>query len=107
MNKKFKIKVGDKVAIIAGKDKGKNGKVTQILPELDKVVVEGVNTMYKHIKSRKRGEKGQRIEFNGPLHISNVMLICPGTSKPTRIGIRLGENNKRSRVSKKSKEVID
>lgn len=107
MNKKFKIKVGDKVAVIAGKDKGKNGKVTQILPELDKVVVEGVNTMYKHIKSRKRGEKGQRIEFNGPLHSSNVMLICPSTSKPTRIGIRLGENNKRSRVSKKSKEVID
>lgn len=107
MNKKFKIKVGDKVAVIAGKDKGKNGKVTQILPELDKVVVEGVNTMYKHIKSRKRGEKGQRIEFNGPLHSSNVMLICPSTSKPTRIGIKLGENNKRSRVSKKSKEVID
>lgn len=107
MNKKFKIKVGDKVAVIAGKDKGKTGKVTQILPELDKVVVEGVNTMFKHIKSRKRGEKGQRIEFNGPLHSSNVMLVCPQTSKPTRVGIKLGENKQRSRVSKKSKEVID
>ncbi|MBP9802420.1 50S ribosomal protein L24 [Patescibacteria group bacterium] len=107
MNKKFKIKVGDKVTVIAGKDKGKTGKVTQILPELDKVVIDGVNVMYKHVKGRKSGEKGQRIEFNGPIHSSNVMLICPQTSKPTRIGIKLGENKQRSRISKKSKEIID
>lgn len=107
MKKKFKIKVNDQVKVMAGKDKGKTGKVIQILPELNKVVIEGVNTMYKHIKSRKRGEKGQRVEFNGPIHISNVMLVCPQTSKPTRLGVRIGENKQRSRVSKKSKEAID
>jgi large subunit ribosomal protein L24 len=107
MKKKFKIKVNDQVKVMAGKDKGKTGKVTQILPNLNKVVIEGVNTMYKHIKPRKRGEKGQRVEFNGPIHISNVMIVCPKTSKPTRLGVRIGENKQRSRISKKSKEAID
>ncbi|MCB9802507.1 50S ribosomal protein L24 [Candidatus Nomurabacteria bacterium] len=107
MNKKFKIRINDKVQVIAGKDKGKTGKVTQILPELDKVVIEGINVMYKHIKSRKQGEKGQRVEFNGPIHVSNVMLVCPKSGKPTRIGIKAGENKQKSRISKKAKEVID
>ncbi len=107
MNKNMKIKVNDQVKVMAGKDKGKTGKITQILPELNKVVIEGVNTMYKHIKSRQRGEKGQRVEFNGPIHVSNVMLVCPKTSKPTRLGIRLADNKKKSRISKKSNEAID
>jgi len=106
-NIKSKIKVNDQVKVMTGKDKGKTGKVTQILPGINKVVIEGVNTMYKHIKSQKRGEKGQRVEFNGPVHLSNVMLVCPKTSKPTRLGIRIGENKQRSRISKQSKEAID
>lgn len=107
MDTKFKIKANDKVQVIAGKDKGKTGKVIQILPEINKVVIDGVNVMYKHIKSRKQGEKGQRVEFNGPIHISNVMLLCPKTSKPTRLGIKVGENKQKSRISKKAQEVID
>jgi large subunit ribosomal protein L24 len=107
MNNNMKIKVNDQVQVMAGKDKGKTGKVTQILPTLNKVVVEGVNTMYKHIKSRQRGEKGQRVEFNGPIHVSNVMLVCPKTSKPTRLGVRVADNKQKSRISKKSNEAID
>ena len=70
-----KIKVNDRVIVLIGKDKGKKGQVTQILPSIDKAVVEGVNIMYKHLKPKKRGEKGQRIQFNGPLHLSNLALI--------------------------------
>lgn len=72
--------------VIAGKDVGKKGKVTQVLPKLLRVVVDGVNTMTKNIKSRSAQEKGQRIQFNGPIHISNVMLIDPKTGHPTRVG---------------------
>ena len=104
---KSKIKLNDKVQVMAGKDKGKTGKVTQILAELNKVVVEGVNTMYKHIKSQKKGEKGQRVEFFGPVQLSNVSLICPQCSKVTKLGIKLGENKQKSRFCKKCKAVID
>lgn len=104
---KMKLKVNDQVKVIAGKDKGKTGKITQILPELNKVVVEGVNKMYKHIKSRRKGEKGQRVEFNGPLHISNVMLLCPKTNQATRVGMKVNGDKSKSRLSKKAKEIID
>lgn len=105
--KKTKLKVNDQVIVIAGKSKGKTGKITQILPELDKVVVEGVNTMYKHIKSRRKGEKGQRVEFNGPLQLSNVMLLCPKTNQATRVSMKVNGDKSKSRFSKKAKEVID
>ncbi len=105
--KKTKLKVNDHVIVIAGKSKGKTGKITQILPDLDKVVVEGVNIMYKHIKSRRKGEKGQRVEFNGPLHLSNVMLLCPKTNKATRVGMKVNGDKSKSRLSKKANEVID
>ena len=78
---KMKIKVNDKVQVMSGKDKGKTGKVLQILPELDKVVAEGINVMYKHLKARSKTEKGQRVQFNGPVMISNLMLVCPKCNK--------------------------
>ena len=107
-----KIKVNDKVNVVVGKDKGKTGKVTQILPTMNKLVVEGVNVMYKHIKSRKKGEKGQRIQFNGPIAFSNVVLICPKCSKPSKVGVKssASETSKKIikvRFCKKCKEVID
>lgn len=104
------IKINDKVSITAGKDKGKTGKVIQVLPEIEKVVVEGANVMYKHVKAQKRGEKGQRIQFNGPVSLSNVMLVCPKCSKLTRTGVRVSETgNKKAkaRFCKKCNEVID
>lgn len=105
-----KIKINDKVSITAGKDKGKSGKIIQILPELNKVVVEGVNVMYKHVKAQKRGEKGQRIQFNGPVPLSNVILICPKCGKLARTGVKVatsGDKKVKSRFCKKCNEVID
>ena len=103
----MKIKVNDKVNIMAGKDKGKSGKVTQILPDMKKVVVEGVNTMYKHLRPQKKGEKGQRVQFDGPVAISNVMLVCPKCAKATRVSIKTGDSKQKFRVCKKCQEVID
>ena len=111
--KKMNIKISDKVVIITGKDKGKDGKVVQILPAMNKVVVEGVNVMYKHLKSRQKGEKGQRVQFNGPVIISNLMLICPKCNKPSRLGIKISKGTEdvstktKARFCKKCKEVID
>ena len=103
-----KIKVNDRVIVLIGKDKGKKGQVTQILPSINKAVVEGVNIMYKHLKPKKRGEKGQRIQFNGPLHLSNLALICPQCQKVVRSGLKLSENSKNKvRFCKKCQEVID
>lgn len=111
-----KIKVNDKVVIIAGKDKSKVGKVIQVLPQGNKIVVEGVNVMYKHLRTQKKGEKGQRVQFNGPLNVSNVLLQCPKCGKNARVGFqvstlksddaKLVKKNK-VRVCKKCQEVID
>lgn len=103
----MKIKKGDKVKIITGKDKGKEGKVLQVLPEKEKIVVEGLNLAVKHVRPRRAGEKGQRIQFPVPLNISNVLLICTKCSKPTRVGYKLLENDKKLRMCKKCKEIID
>jgi len=109
----MKIKKNDKVQIIAGKDNGKIGKVLQVFPEVSRISVEGLNLLIKHLRPRKEGEKGQRIEFPAPLNASNLMLVCPKCDKPTRVGYMIsetsGENSKKSkvRVCKKCKQVID
>ena len=71
----LRIKTGDHVKIIAGKDKGKTGKVTQTFPRLNRVVVEGVNVATRHLRTQKSGEKGQKIEFFMPIHASNVLRV--------------------------------
>jgi large subunit ribosomal protein L24 len=116
--KKMKIHTGDLVRIIAGKNRyrieaGKDGaekkvpveaKVIRTLPKKDAVVVEGVNIVTKHIK--KQGTTpGQKVQFEKPIHVSNVMLVCPTTKKPTRIRIEQGK--KTVRISQKSGKAID
>lgn len=86
--KHLNIKTGDTVIVIAGKDKGKQGKIVQVFPELNRVVVEGVNVTKRHMKTRKEGQKGQVIEFSMPIHASNVA--------------RIGENGKPARQSKRT-----
>lgn len=106
----MRIKKGDNVKVTAGKDRGKTGKVIQAFPETEKVVVEGVNMMSKHMKTRRTGEKGQKLEFSGPVNASNVMLICPKCAKPTRVGMTAlvdGSKTKKVRTCKKCKEVIE
>jgi len=105
----MRIKKGDNVKVIAGKDRGKTGKVIQAFPERDRVVVEGVNAMAKHMRTRKQGAKGQKIEFSGPIRASNVLLICPKCAKPTRIGMKTleGKDGKKVRTCRKCKETIE
>ncbi len=103
----MKIKKGDTVKIIAGKDRGKTGKVLQSFPDLDRVSVEGCNIAVKHLRSQKKGQQGQRIEFPSPIHVSNTMLISPSNGKTTRVGYKIAsEGGKKIRISKKSNEPI-
>jgi large subunit ribosomal protein L24 len=110
----MKIKKGDKVKIIAGKDKGKTGKVLQVFPSKNKASVEGLNLLIKHLRPRREGESGQRIEFPAPMDLSNMMLICPECAKPVRVGykyVESGEGDKKKkrkfRVCRKCKQTID
>ncbi len=99
----MKIKKGDKVIVIAGKDKGKTGKVTKAIPTESKVVVEGLNLLKKHRKARRSGEKGQIVEVSMPLHVSNVAILVDG--KPTRVGVKV-IGDKKVRVDKKTGKAI-
>ena len=100
-----KIKSGDQVLVLTGKDAGKKGKVTQVFPGKRLVVVEGVNSMTKNIRSRKQGEKGQLVQFNGAIQLSNVMLLDPKSNQPTRVGTVIIDGKKHRR-SVRSKETF-
>jgi large subunit ribosomal protein L24 len=102
----MKIKINDKVKVIAGRDQGKSGKVTRALPQKGKVVVEGLNTVKKHVKAG-QGKPGQRISVAMPLDISNAMLICPKCGKETRVGYTILGNGEKHRTCKKCKQLID
>ncbi len=103
--KALRLKTGDQVLVLAGKDKGKKGKILQVFPVQMRVVVEGVNQMTKNVRPRQQKESGQRVQFNGPIHLSNVMLIDPKTGKPTRVAMtQVGD--KKVRMSVRSKEPI-
>ncbi|MBX4187619.1 MAG: 50S ribosomal protein L24 [Candidatus Doudnabacteria bacterium] len=88
------IKKGDEVKVLAGKDKGKTGKVLQVFPEFGRVVAEGLNVRVRYSKPKKQGEKGQRMEVPAPLTASKVMLICPNCNKPTRVGHQITDSGK-------------
>jgi len=106
----MKIKTGDNVKVLSGKDRGKNGKVIQVLKNKHSnrffVVVEGINKLKKHVRPGRKGDKGQTIELPAPIDISNVMLIDSKLNKPTRVGYKI-EGNKKMRISKKSGEFIE
>lgn len=101
----MKIKKGDQVEVITGKDSGKRGEVLYVFPKEEKIVVKGANVMKRHVRAKRDGEKGQRIEKEAPLHISNVMLVCPHTGKLTRIGYKV-EGGEKVRISKQSGKAI-
>lgn len=101
----MKIKKGDTVLIISGKDKGKKAKVLEAFPRQDKVIVEGANIVKKHRRPRQEKEKGQIIEVSKPIDVSNVKLVCPKCGQPTRLGYRLTEKGK-YRICKKCNQEI-
>ena len=102
----MKIKVNDQVEIIAGKDKGKTGRVMKTLRKKDRVVVEGINMIKKHQKPTGQASGGI-LEIEAPINASNVMIIDPKTKKGTRIAHTTDKNGKKVRISTKSKEVLD
>lgn len=95
---KARIKSGDMVMVIAGADKGKTGKVLRILGDRNRVVVEGINRVWKHVRPNQRNPQGGRIQKSAPLHLSNVMPIDPGTGKPARVKVKV-EAGKKLRVT--------
>ncbi|OGY84248.1 MAG: 50S ribosomal protein L24 [Candidatus Kerfeldbacteria bacterium RIFCSPHIGHO2_12_FULL_48_17] len=109
----MKLKVGDKVKVLSGKDKGKTGKITQVFPALEKLVVEGVNKTIKHMKkqatraSKGQAQAGEKIEFFAPIHVSNVALVDPKTNKTTRVGFSILEDKRKVRIAKKTKQTIE
>ncbi len=101
----MKLKKGDNVIVIAGKDKGKKGKIARVLTTENRVVVEGINMMKKHQRPRKSGEKGQVISIASPINASNVMFADPKSGKPTKIG-KKKVGDKMVRIAKKSGQEI-
>jgi len=96
----MKIKKGDQVLITSGKDRGRKGKVLETFPGQNRLVAEGINMKKKHVRPKKSGEKGQIVRFPGPIHISNVKLICRNCGKPTRVGFKIVDK-KKYRICKK------
>ena len=101
------VKVGDKVIVIAGKDKGKTGKVLKALPKKDRVVVEGINIQTTHQKARGPQEPGGIIKSEGAIHVSNVMVYNESLKKGTRVGYKVLEDGKKVRYMKADGETLD
>lgn len=100
------VKKGDKVQVISGKDKGKQGVILEAYPKKDRVLVEGVNVIKKHSKPSQMNPQGGIISQEAPIHVSNVMPIDPKTGNPTRVGYKVVDG-KKVRIAKKSGEVLD
>jgi len=101
-----KIKKGDKVVVLSGKDKGKHGEVLRALPKDSKVVVRGINVVTRHKKPSQTNPQGGLERSEAPIHISKVAIEDPKTGKPTRVGFRI-EDGRKVRVAKRSGEKID
>lgn len=96
------VKQGDRVVVLAGDDKGKTGEVLRIDAARRKVLVQGVNRVYRHMRPSRQHPQGGRIQKEMPIDISNVLPIDPETSQPTRVGFRLGSDGSKERIAKKS-----
>jgi large subunit ribosomal protein L24 len=107
MRPKLSIKRNDTVEVIAGKEKGKRGKVLIVLPEKQRVIVERVNFIKRHQRPTQKVRQGGIIEREGSLHISNVMLVCGKCGKATRTGIQVLADGRRVRACKKCHEIVD
>lgn len=94
----MRIKSGDTVLIISGKDRKKTGKVIEVFPKNNRITVEGINIIKKHVRPKRTGEKGQRVEVPRPLNISDVKLICPKCKKAARVGYKLIQKGKEKKV---------
>jgi len=102
-----KIRKGDRVQVLTGRDKGKRGEVLRVMPTEGRALVQGVNMVKRHQKPRGLNAPGGILEKEAPIHLSNLALIDPKSDKPTRVGFRILEDGKKVRVAKASGEVLD
>ncbi|MCT2536591.1 50S ribosomal protein L24 [Aquibacillus koreensis] len=100
------VKKGDKVKVLSGKDKGKEGTVLAAYPKKERVLVEGVNVVKKHAKPSQENPQGGILNFEAPIHVSNVLPIDPKSGEPTRVGYEV-RDGKKVRIAKKSGEALD
>ena len=105
--RKSRIRKGDTVVVVTGRERGKTGKVLSVDLQAGKVIVEKLNIVKRHTKPNQKAKQGGILEREAPLQISNVMFFCPVTQKPTRIGIRVLGDGRRVRFSKKSNETVE
>ena len=101
----MKIRKGDNIIVLSGKDRGKSGKVLHAFPKTEQVIVEGINIKKRHQRPTRSNQKGQILNIAAPLHVSNVALVDSKSEKPTRVGYRI-EGGKKVRVSKKSNTIL-
>ena len=105
--KKSFLKVNDQVEVITGKDKGRVGKIIRIYKKSDKATVERINMIKRHTKARAEGQEGQIVEKEAPIHISNLMLVCPKCTNTVRVGKRTLEDGTKVRICKKCSESVE
>ncbi|TRZ95249.1 MAG: 50S ribosomal protein L24 [Dehalococcoidia bacterium] len=103
----MKIRKNDTVLVIAGKDRGKKGRVRQALPKNNVVIVDGINMIKRHSRARGAARQAGIIELEAPLRVSNVMLVCNKCNKPTRVGFRFLDDGRKTRICRSCHEVID
>ncbi|HCV23926.1 MAG TPA: 50S ribosomal protein L24 [Candidatus Latescibacteria bacterium] len=103
----MKIRRDDTVLVISGNDKGKRGRVLRVIPEQDRLIVEGIRMMKKHTKPTQRDPQGGIVEREAPIHVSNVMVIDPHNDEPTRVGKKRLDDGRNVRVAARSGEMID
>jgi large subunit ribosomal protein L24 len=101
------VRKGDTVMVVAGKERGKKGKVLRVIPEKGRVVVERINMIKKHQRPTQKVRQGGIIEREGSIHLSNVMLVDPSSDKPTRVGMKALSDDKKVRVARRSGEMLD
>ncbi len=107
VHRKYRLKKNDTVMVIAGKEKGKSGKILRIIPKKDRAIVEKINMVKRHLKPSQQARQGGILEREAPIHITNLMLICSKCTDPTRVGYRVLEDNRKVRFCKKCNEVLD
>ena len=104
---KPKLKAGDTVQVLTGIDRGKKGKVLQVFPQERTIVVEGVNRRSKGVRPRQQGQKGEIVQFNAPLKLDNLILVCPHCHKKTRVRMTTIEKGKKQRTCRQCQQPID
>jgi large subunit ribosomal protein L24 len=102
----LRLKKNDTVQVIAGEFSGKTGRIIKVFPDKGRALVEGLNMVKRHTKPNRKNQQGGIVQKEAPIHLSNLLLVCPKTGKPTRTGVSVLEDGKRVRFSKKAKETI-